>query len=102
MHIVALNQFYPPDPAPTGQALHDLATTLVFLQHGVGEGNPLVAGLMHVIAQPAVALLVVKAAACGMAMFAWKSRRTHILRRANIFFALCVGWNLFAIATAHA
>jgi hypothetical protein len=68
----------------------------------VGEGNPLVAGLMHVIAQPALALLVVKGAACGMALFAWKSRRTHLIRRANVFFALCVCWNLFAIASARA
>lgn len=78
----------------------DLATTLVFLQHGVGEANPLVAGLMRIIAQPAVALLVVKVVGCGMAVYAWKSRRMHLLRRANIFFALCVGWNLFAIAVA--
>jgi Domain of unknown function (DUF5658) len=78
----------------------DLATTLVFLQHGVGEANPLVAALIRFSAQPAVALLLVKAAACGMAWYAWRSRRTRLLRRANVFFALCVGWNLMAIAIA--
>jgi Domain of unknown function (DUF5658) len=78
----------------------DLATTLVFLQHGVGEANPLVALLIRVSAQPAVALLLVKAAACGMAWYAWRTRRTRLLRRANLFFALCVGWNLMAIAIA--
>jgi hypothetical protein len=78
----------------------DLATTLVFLQHGVGEANPLVAALIRVSAQPAVALLLVKAAACGLAVYAWRSRRTRLLRRANLFFALCVGWNLLAIASA--
>jgi hypothetical protein len=78
----------------------DLATTLVFLQHGVGEANPLVAFLIRVSAQPAVALLLVKAAACGMAWYAWRTRRTRLLRRANLFFALCVGWNLMAIAIA--
>jgi hypothetical protein len=78
----------------------DLATTLVFLQHGVGEANPLVAALIRFSAQPAVALLLVKAAACGMAWYAWRTRRTRLLRRANVFFALCVGWNLMAIAIA--
>ena len=52
------------------------------------------------LAQPAVALLLVKAAACGLAVYAWRSRRTRLLRRANLFFALCVGWNLLAIAIA--
>jgi hypothetical protein len=78
----------------------DLATTLVFLRHGVGEGNPLVAALMQLSAQPAVAVLLVKAAACGLAIYAWRSQRTRLLRRANLFFALCVGWNLLAIAAA--
>jgi hypothetical protein len=78
----------------------DLATTLVFLQHGVGEANPLVGALMRVSAQPAVAVLLVKAAACGLAVYAWRSRRTRLLRRANVFFAVCVGWNLLAIASA--
>lgn len=78
----------------------DLASTLVFLQHGVGEANPLVSLLIRISAQPALALLLVKAAACGMAMFAWKSRRIRVLRWANLFFAVCVGWNLLAIARA--
>jgi len=78
----------------------DLATTLVFLRHGVGEANPLVSFLIRITTQPACAVLLVKAIACGMAMFAWNSRRTRLLRRANIFFALCVGWNLLAIVTA--
>jgi colanic acid biosynthesis glycosyl transferase WcaI len=33
MHIVLLNQFYPPDPAPTGRYLHDLARALVARGH---------------------------------------------------------------------
>jgi hypothetical protein len=78
----------------------DLATTLVFLRHGVAEGNPLIAALIRLSAHPAMALLVVKLAACGLAVYAWRSRRTRLLRRANFFFALCVGWNLFAIASA--
>ncbi len=78
----------------------DLATTLVFLGHGVAEGNPLMAALIRVSAHPALALLLVKVAACGAAAYAWRSRRARLLRRANFFFALCVGWNLLAIATA--
>jgi hypothetical protein len=78
----------------------DLATTLLFLGLGVGEANPLVAALMRVSAQPAVAVLLVKAAGCGLAVYAWKTRRTRLLRRANFFFALCVGWNLLAIVCA--
>ena len=66
----------------------DLATTLVFLRHGVGEANPLVAALIRASAQPAVALLLVKAAACGLAVYAWRDRRIRLLRRANFFFAV--------------
>ena len=80
--------------------LFDLATTLVFLQHGVGEANPLVALLIRISATPAFAVLVVKLAACALALFAWKTERLRLLRRANFFFILCVGWNLVAIAVA--
>lgn len=78
----------------------DLATTLLFLQHGVGEANPLVSALIRVSAQPALAVLLVKAAGCGLAVYAWKGRRIRLLWRANVFFALCVGWNLLALARA--
>jgi hypothetical protein len=76
----------------------DLATTLLFLHRGVAEANPLVAAVLRMPAHPAAALLVVKAAGCGLALFAWKSGRHPLLRRANIFFALCVAWNLAALA----
>jgi glycosyltransferase involved in cell wall biosynthesis len=35
MRFLLLNQFYPPDPAPTGQYLHDLALVLVARGHEV-------------------------------------------------------------------
>ena len=35
MQILLLNQFYPPDVAPTGQVLHDLARVLVGRGHQV-------------------------------------------------------------------
>ena len=78
----------------------DLATTLVFLQRGVGEANPLVGALIRVSGQPAVTVLLVKASGCGLAAYAWRSRRIRLLKRANLFFALCVMWNLLAIAGA--
>jgi hypothetical protein len=80
--------------------LCDLATTLLFMRQGVGEANPLVAALVRVSAQPAMVLVLFKAVGCGLAVYAWRSRRMRFLRRANVFFALCVGWNLLAIAGA--
>ena len=76
----------------------DLATTLLFLHHGATEANPLVASLIHTSAQPARGVFAAKLAACALAVWAWKSQRTRLLRRANLFYALCIGWNLLAIA----
>ena len=78
--------------------LCDLATTLIFLRHGVAEANPLVATLIRHSAEPAIGVLAAKAAGCGLGVYAWRSRRTRLLRRANMFLAVCVGWNLLAIA----
>ncbi len=78
----------------------DLATTIVFLHRGVGEANPLLGALIRVSGQPAVAVLLVKAAGCGLVAYAWRSRRIRLLKRANILFAVCVMWNLLAIANA--
>jgi len=78
----------------------DVATTLAFLKHGVAEGNPLIAALMVVVVSPAVALAVIKACGCALGVYAWKSNRTRLLRRANLFFAACVAWNLVALAKA--
>jgi len=80
--------------------LCDLATTLLFMRHGVGEANPLVTALIRVSAQPTVVLVVIKGVGCGLAVYAWRSRRMKFLRRANLFYFLCVAWNLLAIAGA--
>ncbi len=77
--------------------LGDAATTLVFLARGVSEGNPLIGSLMHA-SNPALALAVAKTAAGGLAWIAWRSQRVTLLRRANVFFTLCVVWNVAAIA----
>ena len=78
--------------------LADLATTLAFLSAGAAEANPLVTALIRVIGQPAAAVLLVKVAACGMAFYACHTRRFRLLRRANVFFALCVAWNLLVLS----
>ena len=83
-----------------GLQLLDAATTLGFLARGVAEGNPLVRGMLHFGWYPAVAIALVKAGACLLGWFAWKSRRQRLLRRANVFFALCIAWNVTAILTA--
>jgi hypothetical protein len=80
--------------------IFDAGTTLIFLGRGVSEGNPLIRALLDTSAHPALALALVKAAACALAWAAWKSRRIVLLRRANVFFALCVVWNAAAIWSA--
>lgn len=74
----------------------DLATTLLFLSRGVAEGNPLVRAALAAPVHPALTLLAIKAAACGMAWFAWKTGRHRLITRANVLFGLCVAWNLAA------
>ena len=83
-----------------GLQLCDVATTLAFLRHGVAEGNPLIAALMLLVVSPAVALALVKLGGCALGVYAWKSDRMRLLRRANVFFAACVAWNLVALAKA--
>ena len=80
--------------------LGDLATTVAFLDRGVAEANPLVALALRASAHPALALFLVKAAGCGLAWAAWKTGRRRVLRGANLFFALCVAWNLAALTLA--
>ena len=76
----------------------DLCTTVVFLALGVQEANPIVRHLLEVFRDPIVALIVVKAAAVFLGVLAWERRRWALLRRANVFFALLVVWNLCALA----
>jgi hypothetical protein len=78
----------------------DAATTGMFLARGVTEGNPLLHALFASTGHPGWSLAAAKLAACGLALIAWRSGRMRLLRRANLFFALCVAWNLAAIALA--
>ena len=83
-----------------GLQLCDVATTLAFLRQGVSEGNPLIAALMVLVLSPAAALALVKLGGCALGVYAWKSQRLRLLRRANVFFAACVAWNLVALVKA--
>ena len=76
----------------------DAATTLLFLQHGVIEANPIVRFALGLSAHPALPLLAVKTAGCIMAHGAWRSHRMRLLRRINWLFAACVAWNVVALA----
>ena len=80
--------------------LGDAGTTLTFIRRGVAEANPLVSGALGAAANPAVALAAVKLAGCALAFYAWRSGRTRLLLRANVFFGLCIAWNLLAIAAS--
>jgi hypothetical protein len=75
-------------------------TTMLFLHRGVAEGNPLLSFVFHFSLNPALSLVLVKLAAAGLALYAWRSGRTRLLARANWFFCACVAWNLVAIAAA--
>jgi len=76
----------------------DGLTTLLFLGKGVAEGNPLVrAALGASHAGLALPLVLIKLAGVLVAYYAYRSGRTKMLRRINVWFALCVAWNLAAI-----
>lgn len=75
----------------------DLATTLLFLRHGVSEGNPVISAVLRLSSHPAVPLAIVKAAGCALALYAWNSGRRMLLHRINLFFAACVVWNVAAL-----
>jgi hypothetical protein len=83
----------------TLQAL-DLLSTLLFLRHGVAEANPLMRAALAAVAVPALALALPKLGGMVLALAAWRSGRVRMLRTVNIFFTLCVVWNLAAAALA--
>jgi hypothetical protein len=77
--------------------LLDVLTTLVFLTGGVKEANPVVHFLLIATPSPLLGLLSVKLLAIALAFYCWRSARTRLLRFANVFFAVLVAWNLFAL-----
>jgi Domain of unknown function (DUF5658) len=79
----------------------DILTTLLFLHHGVREGNPLIRAALAGSGQPVAALVMAKAFAIALAAFAWRSGRKGMLWKLNFFFMACVGWNLVAALVGH-
>jgi hypothetical protein len=79
----------------------DTLTTLLFLHHGVAEGNPLIRAAMAGSVQPGMALVLAKVFAVALAAFAWRSGRTRLLRKVNLLFLLCIAWNLVAALVGH-
>ena len=75
----------------------DILTTLAFLLAGVQEGNVLVRAVLQITGNPLLGLLVIKAAALLLGWFCWRQGRMTILKRANVFFAGLVAWNLFCL-----
>ncbi len=76
--------------------LLDVLTTLAFLVAGVSEANPAIKLLIWGAGSPLVGLLAAKSIAFGLAGYCWLSKRTRLLARINIFYALLVAWNLLA------
>ena len=77
----------------------DLLTTLVLLSFGVAEANPLVRlALSMAQNHPAAVLTALKIVGVGCGWYAWRSGRHRLLGRINLLFALCVVWNVVAIA----
>lgn len=93
-----------PLPRGTAQLLQfaylqglDTLTTLAFLLAGAKEANPLVRATIEIFGNPLFGLVAVKLLALGIGVYCWNAGKVAILRRANIFFALLVAWNLFCL-----
>src|SRR5579872_63159 len=77
--------------------LLDLMTTVVFLMHGLREGNPLVRFALEISPNPLGALLAIKMLGLVLGIYCWRLGRERLLMRINILFALLVIWNLLAL-----
>ena len=64
-----------------GLQIADAVTTLVFLQHGVNEANPLIRVALALFGQPALGLVIAKALGIGVALVAWRTGRRGMLRK---------------------
>lgn len=80
-----------------GLQVLDAFTTVVFLNLGVKEGNPLMRLALEHGEHAGLALAAAKLFAIALAAFAWRSGRRKLLLKMDILFALAVAWNLVAI-----
>jgi hypothetical protein len=77
----------------------DALTTMVFLNLGVQEGNPLIRIALAHSADPAAGMIIAKFFAIALAVYAWRSGRRRLLFKMDILFGLCVIWNLIMIGS---
>ena len=80
----------------------DFMTTIIFLMHGVQEGNPVVRFALHYAPHPLGGLLLVKLVAAGLGFYCWRRGRERTLNRINLLFAVVVFWNMSALMVASA
>jgi len=78
----------------------DVLTTLAFLMQGVAEANPIVNWAMDTGPSPMIGLVMLKFAAFGLALVCFAQARHKLLQKVNVFFAVLVAWNLFALILA--
>jgi hypothetical protein len=73
----------------------DFLTTMVGLKYGLGEASPFIRSLMHL--GPAAAVILSKGVAVALALLCIRINKAHLIRRANIWYAALVVWNLALI-----
>jgi hypothetical protein len=81
------------------QMLH-LLSTVAFLQSAVASGNPLVRLALGATHNAIAGLVLAKIPAVALAIYCWRSQKTKLLSRINVFYALLVVWNLVALIAA--
>ena len=74
--------------------LLDVLTTIAFLMQGVGEGNPIVKWAIRWGPHPIGSLFILKVVAVAVAIYCVYRHREGVLRKANVFFAVIVLYNL--------
>lgn len=75
------------------QAL-DILSTVAFLLGGVEEANPVVRGAMQMAGNPLFGLAAIKAIGLVLGFYCWRTSRIGLLRKANVFYAVLVAYNL--------
>jgi len=78
------------------QALDGL-TTVLFLQKGIHEGNPLTAWSLSSASGHWTGLLLPKLIAALIGAYCYWNGRMRLLRRANLGYSLVIAWNVVAI-----
>ena len=77
--------------------LLDLMTTMAFLLRGIEEANPIVRLALRATPWPIGGLVALKVLAILLAFYCVRRARLRLLSRVNVFFAVLVAWNVFAL-----